>query len=266
MNIPFTKAHGAKNDFLLTWASDSLPQDLARTAVAICDRHAGVGADGWIVVSRGDDDVHAEIRLFNQDGSEAELSGNGTRCAAAFLVDAGLAKNDVRIMTGAGLKNLRLIENRGCEYTFEMNMGAASVEDRHIRHVLPLESGPREVTILNVGNPQCAVFVDDFAFDWRKVAAEIEGHSYFPKRTNVSFVHVIDEQTIDVRFFERGSGETMSSVTGSTGAVAAGIVRGQLRPPVKIMTPAGRLDLRRDGPNLFLIGPAQILAKGDFYL
>jgi diaminopimelate epimerase len=266
MTIPFTKAHGAKNDFLLSWAGDTLPVNLNDTAIAICDRHTGIGADGWIVVSRGNSECNGQIRLFNQDGSEPEMSGNGTRCAAAFLMEAGLAKDDVRIMTGAGLKQLHTVWRDGYKFSFEMNMGQPIIEDFHRRFPLPLIAGNSEVAILNVGNPQCAMFVDNFEFDWRAAGAEIEAHEYFPKRTNVSFVRVIDPHTIDVRFYERGVGETMSSGTGATGAAAAAIVRGDVTSPVKILTPAGALDLRRDGPDLFLTGPAEILAKGDFYL
>jgi diaminopimelate epimerase len=264
MKVPFTKAHGAKNDFLLSWAAETGGLDLSATAIAICDRHAGVGADGWLIVGTDVAGCNGSIRLFNMDGTEPEISGNGTRCAAAFLVDAGLAENDIRILTGAGPKCLRLMEHTGHNYLFEMNMGTAMVE--HVRYSLPLKDGPRDVTILNVGNPQCAAFVQHFDFEWRTVGAEIEGHPYFPKRTNVSFFRVMDEHTIDVRFFERGVGETMSSGTGSTGAAAAAMARGLVKSPVNIMTPAGAMDLRSEGENLFLTGPAEIVVKGEFFL
>src|SRR5438067_11293848 len=115
MRIPVTKAHGAKNDFLLTWSDEAEASgEVART---ICDRHTGVGADGWLLVDRAD----SAIRLFNSDGSEAEISGNGTRCAAAFLVRAGLAGDTVRIWTGAGIKVLRLLKREGLRCEFEMN-------------------------------------------------------------------------------------------------------------------------------------------------
>jgi len=267
MIIPFTKAHGAKNDFLLTWDTDVPSVDLPPAARIICDRHTGVGADGWLIISKSTQaDVHGTIRLFNPDGTEPEISGNGTRCAAAFLIEAGLAEREVRIMTGAGVKHLRVIERNGWRYGFEMNMGRPSIETQHVRFSLPLSTGPQECTIVNVGNPQCAVFVDNFDFDWRKMGAEIESHEYFPKHTNVSFVKVMDDHTIDVRFFERGVGETMSSGTGSTGAAAAALARGEVTANVRILTAAGPLMLRRDGANLYLIGPAEIVAKGEFAL
>ena len=260
MKIPFTKAHGARNDFLLTWASEIPGGDLPAIAIAICDRHAGVGADGWLVVSPGTDGCNGKIRLFNADGSEPELSGNGTRCAAAFLIVAGLAETAVSILTGAGRKEVRLTEHDGYKYLFEMNMGRAVVEElRGTLLELP-------VTVVNVGNPQCAVFVDDFSLDWRSIGARIESHPRFPKKTNVSFVKVVDGHTIDVRFFERGVGETMSSGTGSTGAAAAALARGEVSSPVTINTPAGALNLRVQGDDLYLVGPVEIVVKGEFYL
>jgi diaminopimelate epimerase len=205
------------------------------------------------------------IRLFNADGSEAEISGNGTRCAAAFLIDAGMVSGEqVRISTGAGVKQLRLIERQGLTYRFEMRMGRPEVADGHLRYRLLLSGGEREVAILNVGNPQCAVFVDSLELDWRALGAEIEAHPFFPNRTNVSFVRPLEEHTVEVRFYERGVGETMSSGTGSTGAAAAAILRGVARSPVRILTPAGPLDFRWDD-DVYLVGPAEIVAGGEFY-
>jgi diaminopimelate epimerase len=143
-------------------------------------------------------------------------------------------------------------------------MGTPRVADGQLRLRLPLRGGEREVTALCVGNPQCAVFVDSLDFDWRTLGAEIEAHPLFPNRTNVSFVRPLDEHTVDVRFYERGVGETMSSGTGSTGAAAAAILRGLARSPVRILTPAGPLDLRWDD-DIYLTGPAEIVAGGEFY-
>lgn len=255
MTIPFCKAHGAGNDFLLTWAEDSPAEpEIAR---AICERHTGIGADGWIVV-----DPSFSIRIFNSDGSEPEMSGNGTRCAAAFLIHHGAANGDLVIRTGAGSKQLRLLHREGRLFTFEMNMGSPRFESETFS--LPLSSGPLEVTLVDVGNPQCAVPVKDFGFDWRSMGAEIEGHKHFPKRTNVSFFRVVDDHTIEVRFFERGAGETMSSGTGSTGAAAAAIRRGLVRSPVRILTLAGPLDVRSNDA-IYLTGPAEIVGEGVFH-
>jgi diaminopimelate epimerase len=267
MRIPFTKAHGAGNDFALTWAADAPPGDLAETARAVCDRHTGVGADGWLLVQATPTaKSHAAIRLFNADGSEPELSGNGTRCAAAFLLYMGVASgSELRIATGAGDKQLRLIERDGRRFTFEMNMGRPVYSQADLWLQLPLDSGMQEVVALAVGNPQCVVFVDNFDFDWRRMGVEIERYPHFPDRTNVSFVRPIDAHTLEVRFFERGVGETMSSGTGSTGAMAAAILRGVAESPIRILTPAGPIDLRWDD-DIYLTGPAEIVAAGEFYV
>jgi diaminopimelate epimerase len=267
MKIPFTKAHGAKNDFLFTWrgdAPDPAASDYAALARAICDRHTGVGADGWMLVDPPSDaDAEGTIQLYNSDGSMAEMSGNGTRCAAAFLIRHGHAASVVRVRTGAGVKTLRLLKRRALEFEFEMNMGRAEVTAAGFP--LELQGGPRDVTLLWVGNPQCAVPVDHFAFDWRAMGAEIERHAHFPNRTNVSFVKVVDGHTVDVRFWERGAGDTMSSGTGSTGAAAMAVARGFVTSPVRVLTPAGPIDLRFDG-DIYLTGPAEIVATGEFFL
>jgi diaminopimelate epimerase len=167
---------------------------------------------------------------------------------------------EVQIATGAGPKELRLLSRENNRYSFEMNMGQARIEELHSTLV-----AGRDAVILNVGNPQLAVFTNDFDFDWRMLGAQLEHHPHFPNRTNVSFVRVADDHTLDVRFFERGAGETMSSGTGSTGAAAAAIARGFVQSPVRILTPAGPLDLRQQGADLLLSGPAEICVRGGFY-
>ena len=262
MRIPFTKAHGASNDFLLTWINDAPRDNRAKAAMAICERHTGIGADGWLLVSHpppGEMEFDGAIQLFNSDGSTSAISGNGTRCAAAFLVDVGLADGTVRIRTGAGVKSLRLLERSGMSFVFEMNMGLPRFPDGDST-TLDLSVGQVKATLVDVGNPQCVVPVPDFDFDWRSLGAEIERHPRFPDRTNVSFVRRVDEHTIEVRFFERGAGETMSSGTGSTGAAAAGLHLGLLTSPVTVRTPAGPLELRSEG-EIYLVGPAQIIDR-----
>jgi diaminopimelate epimerase len=266
MKIPYTKAHGAHNDFLLTWRSDapdSGQHDYAEIARAICERHTGVGADGWMLVDPPHDaDAEGTIHLYNSDGSTAEISGNGTRCAAAFLIRHGHAPGVARVRTGAGIKTLRLLRRSDLEFEFEMNMGQPQITAE--RFELPLAAGARDVTLLWVGNPQCAMPVSDFEFDWRAMGAEIERHGHFPNRTNVSFVKPVDAHTIDVRFWERGAGETMSSGTGSTGAAAMAVARGLVESPVRVLTPAGPIDLRFDG-EIYLTGPAEIVAEGVYF-
>ena len=267
MKIPITKAHGAKNDFLFTWRQDAPDPDAsdhAALARAICDRHTGIGADGWMLVDPAcDADADGAIQLYNSDGSTAEMSGNGTRCAAAFLILHGHAAPAIRVRTGAGVKNLRLLERRGLAFEFEMNMGRPEIIE--LSFPLPVREDVLDVTLLWVGNPQCAVPLDSFDLDWRAMGALLERHPHFPNRTNVSFVHTVDEHTIDVRFWERGAGETMSSGTGSTGAAAMAVARGWVRSPVRVLTPAGPIDLRFAG-DVYLTGPAEIVAQGEFFL
>jgi diaminopimelate epimerase len=265
MKIPFTKAHGAKNDFLLTWAENAPGNRRREAALAICDRHTGVGADGWYLLAVPSDGVSdVAIHLYNSDGSEAELSGNGTRCVAAYLIESGLARDAVRIQTGAGTKRLRLISRSARKYEFEMDMGVPQATPEQVRVLLTVDGTRLDAAIVNVGNPQCAVFVDNFDMDWRRLGAAIERHSLFPNRTNVSFVRPVDAHTIEVLFWERGAGETMSSGTGSTGAAAAAILRGVAQSPVRVVTPAGPLELRWED-EMRLIGPAEIVASGEFF-
>jgi diaminopimelate epimerase len=263
MRIPFTKAHGAKNDFLLTWEAQAPAEHLPAVAEAICDRHSGIGADGWLLVRPGTDGTNGGIRLFNPDGGEVEISGNGTRCAAAFLIENGKAADHVHITTGAGPKHLQLLSRVGPKFIFEMDMGLPQYSPGDLQFSLPLGEGYTPVAIVDVGNPQCALFVDHFDFDWRTMGRAIEWHPHFPKRTNVSFIKVLDRQTLDVRFFERGAGETFSSGTGSTGAFAAAKLRGLVDDEVTVHTPAGPLQLSWK-ESIFLVGPAELIAEGDF--
>lgn len=260
MKIPFTKAHGARNDFLLTLADDLQVTANATLARAICDRYTGIGADGWLIVQFEAEGADLGIELWNSDGSTSPISGNGTRCAAALWFQSNPAAQSVRIKTGAGVKQLRLIEKTSREYSFEMNMGRARIDE------LKANVHGRDAVILDVGNPQCAVLVDNFEFDWPAEGAAIESDPRFPLRTNVSFVKVLDRQTLDVRFFERGAGVTMSSGTGSTGAAAAAVARDLCDQPVTVQTPAGPLKLRWQNGEILLTGPAEIVAAGEFYM
>ncbi len=233
--------------------------DLQQLAIAICDRYTGVGADGWMILDDTEGPGYdATIRLFNSDGSEPELSGNGTRCAALLIARAS-RKDVIRIRTGAGVKELRVIENNGSrELQFEMNMGTIRVVELNA-HVQGFDT-----VIVDAGNPQCAIPVQDFDFDWRAAGAAIERDPRFPNRTNVSFVRLVDGHSIDVRFWERGAGETNSSGTGSTGAAVAAVTRGMVESPVNVITPAGALVLRLEG-EAYLTGPAEYVAEGSFF-
>jgi diaminopimelate epimerase len=270
MPIPFTKAQAVGNDFLIVeWSAlvrlgvvDAALPGLAR---GICNRHYGVGADGLeVLFDAPDEKTQAYLRLFNSDGSEAELSGNGTRCVAAYLVAGKRAPETLRLATKAGVKSLRLVARNGQTFVFEMGMGRPAYHPEEVGCDLVMKTGTHRVTLLNVGNPQCALLVNDFDFDWRSLGREIETLPRFPNRTNVSFVKVLDRHSIDVRFWERGAGETLSSGTGSTGAGIAAILSGQVESPVRIQTLAGDLRLAWDD-EVKLEGPAEITAGGEYF-
>ena len=275
MTVPFIKLHGAKNDFLITMAADVPVADLQEFAIAICDRYTGVGADGWMIFDRMaegvEDDYDAAIRLFNSDGSEPELSGNGTRCAAALLAREHPERRDFRIWTAAGVKHLRLVSGPAASpgalpgatsadlaFFFEMNMGDVKVIEEKAK------VQGRDAVIVDAGNPQCAFPVSDFEFDWRSVGAATERDMRFPNRTNVSFLMPMDRHTIAARFWERGAGETNSSGTGSTGVAVAAHVRGLVESPVTVLTPAGPLTVRLED-GVWLTGPAEYVADGIFH-
>lgn len=267
IRIPFTKLHGAENDFLLTWAREAPEENLPETARRICARTTGVGGDGWMLAWPEEDALRTH--LFNSDGSEAEISGNGTRCAAAFALLKGAATGpEITVTTGAGPKHLRLISRQGNRFQFEMDMGLPRTEE--LRAKMHLAGRDFDATVLNVGNPQCAIFVERLPpdwppHDWLIAAREAERHPRFPNRSNVSFVQVMNRHVIRAVFYERGAGETRSSGTGSTGAAAAAILRGDADSPVEIQTPAGELLLRWD-QSVFLTGPAELVAEGEFFL
>ncbi len=271
MTVPFTKAQAVGNDFLIVeWPQLSAlglsEADLPHLASRICDRHFGVGADGLEVLGAPGsflEKADASIRIFNSDGGEAEISGNGTRCVAAYLVAEGSCGETVRIATQAGVKEIRLIERRDAWFLFDMSMGRPRYNQDEIDCPLETELGECQVTLVNVGNPQCVLVVDEFPSEWRQLGRTIEKHDRFAHGTNVSFVKRRDDHNLEVRFWERGAGETMSSGTGAVGAAAAAILMGCAQSPVEVTTPAGKLRLTWD-EDIVLRGPAEITARGEY--
>lgn len=272
MTIPFVKAQAAGNDFLIVQGEDLeaagvAVSDFPQLTRAICDRRQGIGADGLEVYSdaaEASGEADASIRLYNSDGSEAELSGNGTRCVAAYMMHEHGATGPLRIATGAGVKLLDLVERRGRRFVFDMVMGEPSYNKDDIARDLEVGLETRQVTLVDVGNPQCAVVVRDFAFDWPRLGQRIETLPRFPAGSNVSFVKMIDRHTMEVRFWERGAGETLSSGTGATGAAVAMILEKRAESPVRVVTPAGELRVSW-GQQLQLRGAAEIVARGSYW-
>lgn len=256
--IPFTKASACGNDFLIIDGT-SAPGDLAALTRRICDRHNGVGADGveWLFLTEGAD---IQARLLNADGSEAEISGNGTRCVAAYLcAEKGLEK--IIIRTGAGLKTCTLTAHSGAQYEFEIDMGEPQVG---AEVAVEVSSGKVRGLSVSMGNPHFVMFVEEFVPGWQKQATEISLHRDFKHGMNVELVKVINKKEIDVRFLERGVGETQSSGTGSSAAAVASIAVGRAESPLRIHTPGGLQSVRWE-KEVFLRGPAQIICEGEFF-
>ena len=228
----FVKAHACGNDFLII-DSDVAWFDLAEFSRRICDRHQGVGADGveWLFP---DQEADIRARLFNADGSEAEISGNGTRCVAAYICSEQ-NKENVVIRTGAGLKTCVQASRKGALYEFETAMGEPEVGDEFS---IEVASGVRGVPV-SMGNPHYVVFVDEFSPHWQAEGAEIGGYRDFKQGMNVEFVFVKDKENIEVRFFERGVGETQSSGTGSCASAVAAIATKRAVSPVRVHAPGG---------------------------
>lgn len=279
----YTKFHGLGNDFIVT-NSRKLPKDLHTLAQSICERHTGVGADGFLVVSKPRSSANqARIRFFNADGSEAEMSGNGIRCAGAFLMRENPRRKSLRVETASGLKILELTslpsQAKQGRWDFRVNMGRPILEPEKIpfnagKHPVPVigypirtTHGVLAATVTSMGNPHCSIIVEDFeSIPWQDVGQEIERNPLFPNRTNVEFVRVVSKKEIEVRYWERGVGKTMSSGTGSCGAVVACILNGFTRRAVKVRTLAGTLEVMwPEDKEVFLAGPAELITDGVYF-
>jgi diaminopimelate epimerase len=263
--IPFVKASACGNDFLLIGFKDVegvVPaHDFAAFTRRICDRHDGVGADGveWMYPHATAD---AEIRLINADGSDAEISGNGTRCVAAYIC-AEQHKEKIAIQTGAGLKTCVLTGRSDTDYEFEIEMGEASVS---AELTFEIEAGKVRGIPVSMGNPHYVVFVPKFSADWRKQAIEIQHNPQFPQGVNVEMVVVDGPHDVRVLFFERGAGETRSSGTGSCASAMASIATGRAESPVRVHAPGGTQTVRSEESHIFLRGAARLVCKGEFLL
>lgn len=259
-SIPFIKASACGNDFLLIDAALA-PPDITDFTRCICDRHDGVGADGveWMAPHFSAD---YEIRLINADGSPAEISGNGTRCVAAYVC-AMHGKERISILTGAGMKICNLTSRRDSEYEFETEMGASTVEPEL---TLNLSSGDVRGIPVSMGNPHFVIFVPEFMRNWQQQAAEIQRHQRFPEGVNVEYVVADSKFDLRARFFERGAGETRSSGTGSCASAVAAMSTGRADSSVKVQAPGGMQTVRRVRDSIFLRGPARLLCQGEFFL
>ena len=260
-SIPFFKAEACGNDFLIV-ESTYAGGDAANLSRRLCDRHRGIGADGVEWVSF-DADGRVIARLFNADGSEAEISGNGTRCVAAWAVEMR-GGSEVRVLTGAGEKECMLLRRSEHEFEFAVEMGHADViGNKTIR----VPGGSSKGLVVSTGNPHFVEFVEAFPENWQMRAEAIGQSLEFPHGTNVELVRVVGPNKIQFRIFERGAGETQSSGTGSCASAIAAIHSGHASSPVEVHAPGGKQVVHWDGADALLLeGPARLVCRGEFLL
>jgi diaminopimelate epimerase len=286
----FIKFHGFGNDYIVIESNDlasarvSETDELAEFARRICNRHYGAGADGIAVVSPSEvqgADFH--VRIFNPDGSEASLSGNGTRCAAAYLFYKQFwTADELRLSTRAGIKLYTLREQTGAgRYVFDSELGQPKFDSesipmiteeplkRVIDYQLNLPNESFRVTALQMGNPNCCLFVDDFdALNWREIGRTIESHEQFPDRTNVVFIRVLNRNTIELRIWERGVGETEASGTCSCAGAVAAMIKGEIERLVDVIMPGGRAKInwrgQGDDGEVVITGTAEVIYEGNW--
>ena len=260
-SIPFVKAEACGNDFLVV-ESGYMGSDPAALSRRLCDRHLGIGADGveWVNV-----DAVGVIaaRLFNADGSEAEISGNGTRCVAAWAVDIR-GGSEVRVVTAAGEKECMLLGRSDHQFEFMVEMGRAEVLGKK---AIAIAEGIANGLAISTGNPHFVEFVEDFPPKWQIRAAAIAASTEFPQGTNVEFVRVLGRNQVEFRIFERGAGETQSSGTGSCASAIAAIHAGRVASPVEAHAPGGKQVVHWDGADVLMLeGPARLIGRGEFLL
>ena len=295
MKINFCKFHGFGNDYIVI-ESEELQgiEDLGEFSVKICRRNTGVGGDGIAVLRKpGGETADYECRIINPDGSEAGFSGNGTRCAVAYLYYKNLYSGEnLKLQTKSGVKNYQFLKREENTFWFLAELGKPKFDlpDSSLLKAIgsttqeiPEFSSmllPREGIVINffyvdVGNPVVCVFVDNFddffadsKLDWRHVGRKIESfEQMFPERTNVVFIKVIDEKNIEIRIWERGAGETSSSGTCSIAAAIASVSAGKTERKVSVHAEGGTTEAvwREDG-EMLITGRADLSFCGEFYL
>ena len=274
--IPFTKAHACGNDFLIVAEEAAGALDRAELTRRLCQRNTGIGADGieffaW-VGSNAPGRNSGRIRLHNADGSIAELSGNGTRCVAAWMAESlgSLPGDTLEIATDAGPRLCRIDRiHAGGVFTVDVTtgMGVPSFQP----HTVRLSDGAEIAgSKISTGNPHFVILVDDGEFtvagkSWQTIGAEICTHRDFPQQTNVEFVRVASESEIEIRIFERGVGPTTSSGTGSSASATAALALRRCVSPLTVVAPGGPQTIAWSGPGqeLYLTGPATLIARGE---
>jgi diaminopimelate epimerase len=284
--IPFTKAHACGNDFLIVTEDAAGDLDRAELTRRLCRRNTGIGADGieffaWTIPNSPDSNPHGptspgskpgRVRLYNADGSVAEISGNGTRCVAAWMAETlgAQAGDKLEILTDAGPRICRIDSVQPGE-AFSVDITTGMGVPRFVPHTLKLLDGEEIIGVeVFTGNPHFVILVDDAAFTvagkpWQAIGAEICTHRDFPHHTNVEFVRVLSENEIEIRIFERGVGPTSSSGTGSAASATAALALRRCVSPLTVVASGGPQTVNWDGPGteLLLTGPASLIACGE---
>jgi diaminopimelate epimerase len=287
MEIPFTKMHGLGNCFILMDDRDdrvgAIHESPLRLAKAVCDRNFGIGADGLILVCNSSVWAHGRapirMRIFNKDGSEPEMCGNGIRCFARYLVDEGIidggaVSNDrakhasplLQIETMAGIMQTRLLDDGHVEVDIgEPLLNTDDVISDGDSPIIIDEHGYK-FTFVSMGNPHAVAFVDEINFDWTSIGAKVECSRYFPNRTNVEFVQILSPKEAAVKVWERGCGETMACGTGACAVTVAGALHGLFpREPIAIHLPGGTLKIHwAETYHVMMTGPAVTVCKGVY--
>lgn len=276
-HIRFTKMHGAGNDYIYINALETVPGNLPLLSRQISSRHFGVGSDGLVAIMRSD---HADfrMRMFNADGSEAQMCGNASRCIGKYVYEKGLTdKTVVTLETLAGVKTLRLDVRDGEVVSVRVDMGVPVFEPAEVPVACgePLVAGNVEVngivfrlTAVGMGNPHGVIFTDEISdFQVLQAGPLLEVADIWPQKANIEFVSIVDRQHIRMRVWERGSGETMACGTGACAAVAAAVVNGLTDREVDVRLRGGTLHVCWDevSGHIFLSGGAEFIADGEFY-
>jgi diaminopimelate epimerase len=274
MSIPFTKMQGAGNDYVyVDCFRNPMPHDPSGLSRAVSDRHFGVGADGLILICPSDK-ADARMRMFNADGSEAEMCGNGIRCVAKYVYDHGLVRKPaLRIETGRGILSLELEVAGGVVRQARVDMGEPILESARIPTTLagdppvnvPLAGHDVRVTCVSMGNPHCVIFVGEINDALvLGMGPKIETAAAFPRRTNVEFVRVNRPDDVSVRVWERGSGETLACGTGACAVAVAGVLAGQTQRRLVVRLPGDDLQLHwsETDNHVYMTGPAVEVFSG----
>lgn len=274
--MKFTKMQGLGNDYIYVNCLEENVPDPAGTARKISDRHFGIGSDGLVLILP-DEEADFRMRMFNSDGSEAEMCGNAARCVGKYIHDRGLSeKEELRLMTGAGIKTLRLTVRDGKTTGVRVDMGEPILEAERIPTTLTglqVINTPVEVlgktygaTCVSMGNPHAVIFVEDADhFDVHGVGAEIENYPLFPRKTNVEFVTVIDRKHLRMRVWERGAGETLACGTGACASLVATVLNGLCERKAILRLNGGPLTVEWDPEtnHVFQEGPAEFVFDGE---